>query len=192
MDEAYIGTIVLWSGIRIPQNWHVCDGSLLPIQQYAALYSLIGTTYGGDGRTNFALPDLRGNVPVGTGTALDGTQIQLAAKGGARTVELNASQIPASLPLSVSFDVGTTATSPMVNPAANQTVYLSAVSAKTGPSAVTFQGLYTNTAPTGNKATLGGGTVSRSGGGQQTVPTQAPYLGLNFIIALNGLYPSFD
>ena len=67
MEEAYIGDIVLFAGNFAPSNWMLCNGQLLPVSQYSALYSLIGITYGGDGRTTFALPDLRSRMPLGAG-----------------------------------------------------------------------------------------------------------------------------
>lgn len=93
MDEL-IGVVKLFAGNFAPVGWHFCDGSLLPIQQYAALYSLIGNYYGGDGRTNFALPDLRGRVPVGAGLGPGLTQHNIGEKFGSETNTLQPSNLP--------------------------------------------------------------------------------------------------
>jgi microcystin-dependent protein len=85
MDDDMMGVIKLFAGNFAPQGWFFCDGTLLPISQYQALYSLLGTTYGGDGRTTFALPDLRGRVPVGIGAAPGLTPHSLGQKLGSET-----------------------------------------------------------------------------------------------------------
>lgn len=106
MDD-FIGTIKLFAGNYEPDGWFYCAGQLLPIQQYAALYSILGTTYGGDGRTNFALPDLRGRVPVGAGQSPSlGTNHRAGDKWGAESVTLAASNLP--LRTGVPVDPGAT------------------------------------------------------------------------------------
>lgn len=84
-DEPFIGQVILFGGNFAPRSWALCDGQLLPISQYTALFSILGTTYGGDGRTSFALPDLRGRVPIHPGTGAGLTNRRLGAKGGAET-----------------------------------------------------------------------------------------------------------
>lgn len=101
MDDL-IGAIKLFAGNYEPDGWFYCWGQTLPIQQYAALYSILGNTYGGDGRTNFALPDLRGRVPVCAGMSpVLGTNRHLGEKWGAETVTL----VPANLPIKVGVPV---------------------------------------------------------------------------------------
>lgn len=90
MSDPYVGEIRLFGGNFAPLGWHFCDGSLVPISQNEALFALIGTTYGGDGSTSFALPDLRGRVPVHISN-----NIHLGAKGGVESVTLIEAQIPA-------------------------------------------------------------------------------------------------
>lgn len=85
MDEDMIGVIKIFAGNFAPQGWLFCDGSLLPISQYQALYSLLGLTYGGDGRTTFGLPDLRGRVPIGIGEAPGLAPHSLGQKLGTET-----------------------------------------------------------------------------------------------------------
>ena len=106
MDE-FIGTIKLFAGSFAPQGWFFCDGTLLPIQQYAALFSILGTTYGGDGRTNFALPDLRGKVPVGAGCGQGLTQRSPGEKFGCESNTLTAQNLPVTfVPQNVSNGTG--------------------------------------------------------------------------------------
>lgn len=93
--EPYLGEIRMFAGNFAPVGWALCDGSLLSIQQNTALFSVIGTYYGGNGTTNFALPDLRGRFPMGFGTGPGLTPRNLGDKGGAETVTLNVNQIPA-------------------------------------------------------------------------------------------------
>src|SRR3954453_6845221 len=94
MAQPYIGEIRLFGGNFAPAGWAFCDGSTLPISEYDTLFNLIGTTYGGDGQETFALPDLRGRVPVHQGTA-SGPTFQLGESGGTESVTLTAQQIPA-------------------------------------------------------------------------------------------------
>lgn len=117
MDD-FIGAIKLFAGNYAPDGWFYCWGQLLPIQQYAALYSILGTTYGGDARTNFALPDLRGRVPVGAGQSPTlGSNHQLGERWGSESVTL----VPGNLPLKASAGVdagtGTTQFSTLPGPA---------------------------------------------------------------------------
>lgn len=101
MDD-FIGAIKLFAGHYEPDGWFYCWGQNLPIQQYTALYSILGTTYGGDGHTSFALPDLRGRVPVGAGQSPSlGTSHTAGEKWGAETVTL----VPSNLPIKVGVPV---------------------------------------------------------------------------------------
>ena len=97
MDE-YIGIIKLFAGTYAPDGYYFCDGTLLPIQQYAALYSIIGITYGGDGRTNFALPDLRSRVPVGAGRPPTLPAHTVGEKWGSESTTI----VPGNLPFTLS------------------------------------------------------------------------------------------
>lgn len=94
MSDAYVGEIKLFAGNFAPRGWHLCDGSLLQINTYQALFSLIGAVYGGDGVTTFALPDLRGRVPVGQGQGMGLSNYSLGAKGGSETVTLTQAHLP--------------------------------------------------------------------------------------------------
>ena len=96
MCEPFLGQIVIFAGNFAPRGWAFCDGQLLPINQHQALFSILGTTYGGDGRTTFALPDLRGCVAVHPGSGQDATGFRLGQKGGHETVNLKQSELPSS------------------------------------------------------------------------------------------------
>jgi len=92
--EPFIGEISMFGGNFAPRNWAFCDGQLLAISQNTALFSLLGTIYGGDGRTTFALPDLRGRVPIHSGNGPGLSNYRVGQKGGTETVTLNVTQIP--------------------------------------------------------------------------------------------------
>ena len=110
MSEAYVGEIRMFAGDFAPINWAPCDGRTLQINEYEVLYTLLGTTYGGDGRTNFNLPDLRGRLAIGMGQGQNPplTNRPLAQQAGVETVTLTEANIPAH---THSFAVGSTATS---------------------------------------------------------------------------------
>ena len=141
-SDPFIGEISMFGGNFAPRNWAQCDGQLLQISQYQALFSLLGTAYGGDGRTTFGLPDLRGRVPVHPGTGPGLTPRSWGQKSGVNDVTLNVNQIPShnhTLPLKSG------------DPPANST--------------------------------------KNTGGGQSHTNVQ-PFLGLHYIVALQGVFPS--
>jgi microcystin-dependent protein len=148
-----------------PKGWAACDGQLLPINQNQALFSLLGTTYGGDGRVNFALPDLRGRMPVHFGSGL-----QLGQRGGEESHALTEGEIPTHRHDAVSMDAADTA-SPV---------------GKTLGRVPSSANVY---APANNLTPLHSSSVGSAGGGQGHENRQ-PYLTLNFVIALQGIFPS--
>ena len=169
-QDPFVGEIRFVAFNFAPTGWAKCEGQLVPISQNTALFSLLGTTYGGDGRTTFALPDLRGRVPLGPGQGPGLTNRDLGETGGAEQVTLTQSQIPPhSHPAMASSSEGNT-TSPAGNALAG----------------LRNKGIYTTASP---DATLSGQTIGVAGGGQphENMP---PFLGLNCIIALQGIYPS--
>src|SRR5690625_4414253 len=93
--DTFIGTIQLFAFDFVPRGWAACNGQLLPISQHTALYSLLGTQYGGDGRTTFGLPDLRGRVPLGQGQGPGLASYAVGETGGAETTTLTTEQLPA-------------------------------------------------------------------------------------------------
>ena len=164
MSEPFLAEIKIVGFNFAPRGWAYCDGQILPINQNQSLYSLLGTTYGGDGRTSFALPDLRSRTPIHQG---DG--YQLGQKGGAETVTLTAAEIGAHThTVKASSAAGN-------NPTPTGRV-LAAAGVYRDPEAA-------------NMTALRSGTVTNAGGGQAHNNMQ-PSLALNFCIALLGLFPS--
>lgn len=175
MSEAYVGEIRMFAGDFAPINWAPCDGRTLQINEYEVLYTLLGTTYGGDGRTNFNLPDLRGRLAIGMGQGQNPplTDRPLAQQTGVETVTLAEANIPAH---SHTFAVGSAATS---NSPAGGMV----------PAAVSGFKLYASTAT--SSASLDPKVVQPAPGGSQAHNNVMPSLPISFIICLQGLYPSF-
>jgi microcystin-dependent protein len=168
MATPYIGEIRLVGFNFAPVNWAFCDGTLQAISQNEALYTLLGTTYGGDGTSTFALPDLRGRVPIHQGTYQANSYI-IGQRAGTETVTLTTNQIAAhNHPLQASTTV---ATSP--NPTNNLQAATQSVNAYVTPTAVTPMS-----------------SVSTASGGSQPHENMQPYLVVNFIIALFGVFPS--
>lgn len=169
MSDPYIGEIRMFGGNFAPVDWHFCDGSTLSISEYQALYALLGTTYGGDGQTSFRLPDLRGRWPVHQGS-LAGVSTPLGQAAGSESVTLLLSQMPPHThALKATASAATTA-----NPAG-------ATLAQTTPAS-----LYLDDNP---GVSLAGQALGMAGGGQPH-ENRSPYLAVNFIISLYGIYPS--
>ena len=165
MSEPFIAQIVMFAGNFAPRGWAFCDGQLLPIAQNQALFSLLGTTYGGDGRTTFGLPDLRGRLPMHPGSGPGLTNRRLGEKGGAETVTLTQAQIPVH--------------------SHKQRAGKKADSADPGGRvcAATSGNSYSGTADSDM------GDTSSIGGSQAHTNVQ-PFQCVNFIIALQGIFPS--
>jgi microcystin-dependent protein len=165
MAQPYVGEIRMFAGNFAPAGWMFCEGQLLPISEYETLFNLIGTTYGGDGQSTFALPDLRGRIPLHFGNGFT-----LAETGGVETVTLTVSQIPAhSHPLLASL-----------NSATNNTV-TNNVTGQVGATQI-----YKQATPT---APMSASAMSPTGGSQPHNNFQ-PYLCVDFIISLFGIFPS--
>lgn len=162
MSTPYLGEIRLASFPFAPKNWAMCDGQFLPINQNQALFSLLGTTYGGNGQTNFRLPDLRGRVPVGFAN-----EFALGQEGGEYDHTLIASELAAHTHLAA------------VAAVPNTTAPTGAQLAQPGKAAFA-------PAPSATMAPI---AVSQVGGGQAHTNT-APYLTINFLIALVGIFPT--
>ena len=192
--DPFIGQIMMFGGNFAPRGWALCSGQLLSISQNTALFSILGTTYGGDGRTTFALPDLRGRAPVSAGRGPGLSDRRLGQRSGQETVTLNQLEIPSHTHLaqaetttvmSVS-SAGATSAAPV---AGNS---LAAVSSERGK--VTNAKIYNAEAPdtvlsTGTVAT--GTTVTNQlSGGSRAHDNMQPYLAVNYIIALLGVFPS--
>ena len=166
MAEPFLAEIRLMSFIFPPRGWALCNGQLLPINQNQALFSLLGTTYGGDGRVNFGLPDLRSRVPIHMGNGF--TQGQ---RGGTESETLSLSHMPAHSHSLNASTAPATLTSPLGNVLAQH--------------AVSIYG-----AGTGGGAVLNAATVGTSVGGSQPHENRQPSLVISFCIALQGIFPS--
>lgn len=167
MAQPYVGEIKMFAGNFAPAGWMFCEGQLLPISEYETLFNLIGTTYGGDGQSTFALPDLRGRLPIHFGNGFT-----LAETGGVETITLTVSQIPAhSHPF---LGTSNPATSPEPG---NQTLGV------TQASTITAYG-------TDNPLVALNPTSIDSIGGSQPHNNFQPYLCVDFIISLFGIFPS--
>lgn len=169
MSSPYIGEIRMFGGNFAPVGWAFCNGAQIPISENDTLFNLIGTTYGGDGQNTFALPDLRGRLPMHMGTGAGLNPHTIGEQGGVETVTLTTNQIPvhSHAPLSVSGS-------------GNQSIPQNGVWAGVATS------IYTSNPPnTAFNASLGGAT-----GGSQPHENLEPFLAISFIISLFGIYPS--
>lgn len=182
MSNPYLGEIRLFAGNFAPVGWHACDGTLLPISGNEALFSLLGTTYGGNGTNNFGLPDFRGRVGIHEGQGTGLSNYTLGQNGGALNVTLTTATTPAHT--HALNTAGTAATSP------------------TAGSGVTFANttgqnvMYINNGASGTtQASPAAATVSSScGASGAAMPHEnlMPGLAVNYIISLNGLFPQFQ
>ena len=170
-QEGFIGEIRMFAGNYAPQGWAFCQGQLLSISQNTALFSILGTTYGGDGRVTFALPNLSGRVPVGVGQGAGLTNRQLGEMSGTETVTLTTAQMPAH-----SHTVNA------VTADGNQNLPTNSFPANTK----TLDKEYSTVAPN----TTMNPTMIGVSGGSQPFGVMQPSLGMNYIICVNGIYPS--
>ncbi|TDN83871.1 microcystin-dependent protein [Salegentibacter sp. 24] len=177
--EPFIGQIMMVGFNFEPRGWAFCDGRLLSISGNEALFSLLGTMYGGDGRTNFALPDLRGRSAVGLGEGPGLSPINIGEKAGAEQITLNTNNMPShSHNLQASNEAGT-ASSPVGNyPAVSKFQ-------EDRQSPVVSVNSYGNTANSSMASPAIG-----SSGGNMPFNNRNPYLGVNYVIALVGIFPS--
>jgi microcystin-dependent protein len=164
MSEPFLSEIKIVSFNFPPKGWAFCNGQLLPINQNQALFSLLGTTYGGDGRVNFALPNLQGRIPLHMGQGFT-----LGERGGETSHTLNVSELPAHTHMPVGSTAGPSA------PSASGNVW------------ATFSG--SNQYNTTQNAAMNPACITATGGSQPH-ENMSPYLVLNFIIALQGIFPS--
>ncbi|USX27192.1 tail fiber protein [Oxalobacteraceae bacterium OTU3CINTB1] len=171
MSDPFIAEIRMFSGNFAPSGWALCNGQFLPISQNTALFALLGTAYGGDGKNNFALPDLRQRLPLGTGDGPGLTPRDLGERSGSASVSLQTPQLPSHGHQLRATSQAATSTSPAGNLPAG-------VSSPTPP----------YRAPS-NLAPMAANPLSVAGGGQPHNNLQ-PYLEVNFIIATQGIFPA--
>ena len=165
MADPFLGEIRIMSFGYAPKNWALCNGQLLPISQNMALFSLLGTTYGGDGRVNYALPNLQGRVPIHTGSGFT-----LGQRGGEQAHTLSISEIP-------------THTHTLNATSVNGDVVIASGNQLAGSPTQLYH------TPDGNLAAMNPASVTNVGGNQAHLNMQ-PFLVLTFCIALLGVFPS--
>ena len=170
MSEPFIGEIRLFGFVFAPRGYAFCSGQLLPIAQNTALFSILGTTYGGDGRTTFALPNLQGRLPMGTGFGPGLTPRTLGQRAGVDSVTLSIAQIPSHRH---ELNSGPAAGLPLTSPSNNS---LSVSTVSPYQTTINPQDLLANV------------SVPSTGGAQAHTNLQ-PLLSINFCIALSGLFP---
>ncbi len=173
-SDPFIGEIRMFGGTFAPRNWAFCEGQLLPISQNTALFSLLGTTYGGDGRTTFALPDLRGRAPIHHGQGAGLSNYTLGQRSGQETVTLTTNQLP-------SHNHSITASLDATISAGNVADADGNIMAPNGTTRFSDGTTDASMPITASSALTGGG---------QPVSVRGPYLAVSYIIALQGTYPS--
>jgi len=170
MAERYIGEIRIFCGNFAPSGWALCNGQLIPISQNTALFSILGTTYGGDGKVTFALPDLRQRMPLHAGAGPGLTPRDLGEQGGEQSTSLTLQELPSHSHAMTASNTAASVQSP-ANTLLAKPVTLSAP--YHDPAAVA-------PSPAGPLGTAGGGSPHNN---------MQPYLVVNFIIALTGIFP---
>jgi microcystin-dependent protein len=178
-QDPFLGEIMLFAGTFAPRGYALCNGQLLSISQNTALFSLLGTTYGGNGQTTFALPDLQGRFPLHAGSGPSLTSHQLGQQGGSENTTLTTAQLPSHThPLVVSSAAATSS-----SPAGN------ILAVANGRTTSNDDNVTTNAYAASGTATVNTNAIGATGSGQP-VSLVNPYLALNFCIAIEGLYPS--
>lgn len=173
MSTPYIGEIRMLGFGRTPTGWQACDGSLLPISQYDTLFALIGTTYGGDGQNTFAVPDLRGRLPIHQGQGPGLSNHVIGQQAGTEEVTVLTTQMPAHTHVMVATTGASTAITP--GPALL-------------PGTVSGDTFYVNTI-TGNNAAAMSGQMLTVSGGSQPHENCMPTLTVQYCIATEGIFP---
>ena len=172
MDNPFIGQIMMFGGNFAPRGWAKCDGQLLPISSNSALFSILGTTYGGDGRTSFGLPDLRGRIPINPGNGPGLKSYTWGQRSGSEQVRLSVNQLP---PHNHAGSIKVSTAGADDNVPSN--------SASLGASEIYVEGApNTDLAP--------GSVATTNTGGGLPVDISNPSLGVFYCIALQGIYPS--
>lgn len=170
--------IRLFAANFAPRTWALCYGQILSISTNQALFSLLGTTYGGNGVTNFALPDFRGRVPAGTGVPSGITQFPLGGQMGSNTITATITNLPMHTHASLS-QIKIKALADAGDTGSPEDAYLASIA-----------GLYSDQTPDGNLRSINPSITVGIAGGNQPMSIQQPSLGLNYIICIQGIYPS--
>ncbi len=172
MSEPFVGEVRMFAGNFAPRGWAFCDGQLLAVSQNDALFSLLGTIYGGDGRTTFGLPDMRGRLAMHAGSGPGLSPRRLGAKAGTEQETLTVNQLPShhhNINATNASGASTTPTGNLARDAAGSDIYIQALTATTS-----------QLNPNGMSDT----------GGSRSHTNLMPFLCINYIIALFGIYPS--
>ena len=169
MSDPFVGEIRVFPFNFAPEGWALCNGQLLPISQNAALFSLLGTQFGGDGKSNFSLPNLQGSVPINQGSGAGLTEREMGEVGGAPTVTLTVAEIPKH----------------------SHAVDCAATGTNDDPLDAVFAGSQAGDAyaPPGTMVNMNAAAVAQAGGSQPH-NNMPPFLVLNFCISLKGIFPS--
>lgn len=175
MSEPFVGEVRMFAGNFAPRGWAFCDGQLLAVSQNDALFSLLGTIYGGDGRTTFGLPDLRGRIPIHAGSGPGLSPRRLGAKAGSENETLTVNQLPSHRHDWQATSASAANRSPVGSP--NAFSYAQPINTM----------VFRDGTPT--VAAMNTGMVSNTGGSRSHSNLQ-PFLCIHFIIALVGIYPS--
>lgn len=178
--EPYLGNVTVFAGNFAPRSWMFCQGQLLAIAQYDALFALIGTTYGGDGQVTFALPDLRSRVAVHAGQGSGLSNYVLGEMAGTENVTLLSAQLPMHNHTMISLAVKQSASTATAGNGNNPTNAYPAAGAN----------IYNNATDGSNMGSYSSMGVSPIAGSNQPVSIIQPYLAMNFIIAVEGIFPS--
>ncbi len=192
--EGYLAEIRGFGGNFAPRNWAYCQGQLLSINSNQALFSLLGTTYGGDGRTTFALPDLRGRAPLSSGTGPGLSPRPLGQRSGTQTNNLTSNQLPSHFHSATwtqtygHVEVGASTTDATEAEPSN-TLRLGLADAG-GNSAIYTSGAQDTFLAPGGSATVQGTVTIYPTGASQAVNNMQPYLVINWVICLQGIFPS--
>jgi len=191
-NEPFVGEVCLFAFNFCPQGYMAANGQLLSINEYQVLYELLGTTYGGDCKTTFALPDLRGRTPVDVGQGVGLSTIDLGQEGGAEQVTLNVSQLP-SHSHSATTAVKVTATLMGTNSVADESAPGGNVLATTQNANDDVYSIASADVAMGKSSIKTAATASTkvgSTGGNQPIDIRSPFLGMTYCIAFQGIFPS--
>ncbi|MCR9271979.1 MULTISPECIES: phage tail protein [Mameliella] len=178
MADPFLGQVTIFAGNFAPRGWAFCDGQLMPISQYSALFSILGTIYGGDGRTTFALPDLRGRMPIGPRHGPGLSDYREGQKGGAETRTLNITNMPSHNHAATAQMRAESRNGSVPDPSGNILAAGTNIFRPNSPSEdVVMDAAAVN-------------VTVQNNGGQQPFNIMNPYLAINYIIALVGIFPS--
>jgi microcystin-dependent protein len=197
MQDGTLGEIRMFGGNFAPQYWAYCQGQSMSISVNTALFSILGTIYGGDGQQTFNLPDLRGRVPVGTGQGVNTDNVVLGAKSGNNNVALTTTNMPAHThaatisPLTAKLNAATTNASIATPTAGSSLATPGSLSGRTFTPSLGYDTAAPSVGLNANSVTISGGSiqVGISGSGLP-FSIMPPYLGMNYIICIQGMYPS--